>query len=144
TVRLWEVATGKPVGKPLLGHTRPVTSVSFSPDGTRIATGSWDGTVRLWNVAMGKPVCEIGEPTDGVHSVSFSPDGTRVASGLSNMTSMFALPGEDGWIRGPNRRLLFWVPPASRNAFYNPQTALVIPRRGPELDLSRMAHGTRW
>ncbi|KAG2749786.1 hypothetical protein P692DRAFT_20731413, partial [Suillus brevipes Sb2] len=50
-----------------------------------------------------------------------------------------------GWMMGPNHRLLFWVPPASREAFrYNPWTALVIPRGGPKLDLSRMAHGTRW
>ncbi|KAG2040553.1 hypothetical protein BDR03DRAFT_949132 [Suillus americanus] len=46
---------------------------------------------------------------------------------------------------GPNGRLLFWVPPASREAFrYNHRTALVLPRGGPELDLSCMAHGTHW
>ncbi|KAG1752760.1 hypothetical protein EDD22DRAFT_784786, partial [Suillus occidentalis] len=51
----------------------------------------------------------------------------------------------DGWMVGPNHRLLFWVPPASREAFsYNPGTALIIPRGHVELDLSRMAHGTRW
>ncbi|KAG1768557.1 hypothetical protein EDD22DRAFT_818447 [Suillus occidentalis] len=50
----------------------------------------------------------------------------------------------DGWMMGPNHRLLFWVPPASRHAFYTPWTLLVIPRGYPELDLSRMAHGTRW
>ncbi|KAG2094216.1 uncharacterized protein F5147DRAFT_642358 [Suillus discolor] len=44
---------------------------------------------------------------------------------------------------GPNRRLLFWVPPTSRRPFYTPRTAFLIPR-GVELDLSRMAHGTRW
>ncbi|KAG1799539.1 hypothetical protein EV424DRAFT_1332529, partial [Suillus variegatus] len=52
--------------------------------------------------------------------------------------------GEDGWIMGPNRRLLFWVPPASRDPFYTPPTALVIPKGGVELDLSRIAHGTHW
>ncbi|KAG1807959.1 uncharacterized protein BJ212DRAFT_1436696 [Suillus subaureus] len=45
---------------------------------------------------------------------------------------------------GPKHRLLFWVPPASRDLFYSPETALVIPRGGPELDLSRMAHGQHW
>ncbi|KIK40272.1 hypothetical protein CY34DRAFT_87666, partial [Suillus luteus UH-Slu-Lm8-n1] len=48
----------------------------------------------------------------------------------------------DGWVMGPDRRLLFWVPPASRNPFHNPLTAFVLPRGGPELDLSRMARGT--
>ncbi|KAG1788588.1 uncharacterized protein HD556DRAFT_1245065, partial [Suillus plorans] len=56
----------------------------------------------------------------------------------------FNLLREDGWMMGLNHRPLFWVPPASRNPFYDPRTALVIPRGGVELDLSRMAHGTRW
>ncbi|KAG1893239.1 uncharacterized protein F5891DRAFT_1067440, partial [Suillus fuscotomentosus] len=45
---------------------------------------------------------------------------------------------------GPNHQLLFWVPLAARHAFYTPWTSLVIPRGFPELDMSRMAHGTRW
>ncbi|KIK31388.1 hypothetical protein CY34DRAFT_103352, partial [Suillus luteus UH-Slu-Lm8-n1] len=50
-----------------------------------------------------------------------------------------------GWMVGPKDRLLFWVPPASRPTFYySPGTVLVIPRGGPELDLSRMAHGQHW
>ncbi|KIK33201.1 hypothetical protein CY34DRAFT_100033, partial [Suillus luteus UH-Slu-Lm8-n1] len=35
TVRLWDAATGQPVGEPLRGHTDSVKSVSFSADGTR-------------------------------------------------------------------------------------------------------------
>ncbi|KAG1815749.1 uncharacterized protein BJ212DRAFT_1462517 [Suillus subaureus] len=45
---------------------------------------------------------------------------------------------------GADRRLLFWVPPASRREpFYYPGTVLVIPS-GLEFDLSRMAHGEQW
>ncbi|KAG1803902.1 uncharacterized protein HD556DRAFT_1226942, partial [Suillus plorans] len=58
--------------------------------------------------------------------------------------SMFSLLGDDGWMMGPNHRLLFWVPPASRNPFYNLWIASVMPRGGVELDLSHMAHGTHW
>ena len=34
----------------LTGHTSLVHSVSFSPDGNTIASGSWDGTVLLWRL----------------------------------------------------------------------------------------------
>ncbi len=48
TVRLWDAVTGQPVGPPLTGHTGQVESVAFSPDGTRIVSGSGDNTLRLW------------------------------------------------------------------------------------------------
>jgi WD40 repeat protein len=57
TVRLWDAAAGRPVGKPLLGHTDSVTSVSFSlDDGTNIVSGPYDETVRLWDVVIWQPV----------------------------------------------------------------------------------------
>ena len=85
TVRLWDAATGQPVGQPM----RPdgaVLSVAFSPDGTRIASGGWDKTVRLWDAANGQPVGPPMRHDDTVTSVAFSPDGTRIASGSNDKT----------------------------------------------------------
>ena len=64
----------------LRGHTDGVCSVAFGPDGSRIASGSWDRTVRVWRAdGSGDPVVLHGH-ADRVYSVAFSPDGRRIAS----------------------------------------------------------------
>ncbi|KAL0945600.1 hypothetical protein HGRIS_014985 [Hohenbuehelia grisea] len=87
TIRLWDAATGEPIGAPLSGHYAPVVSIAFSPDGAHIASGSGDETIRLWDVVIGE---QIGAPLSGhyseVFSVAYSPDGTRIVSGSCDNT----------------------------------------------------------
>jgi WD40 repeat protein len=60
TVRLWNPAIGRPVGKPPHASTQyGAPGVAFSPNGKLLASSSSDGTVRLWNPATGRP---CGEP----------------------------------------------------------------------------------
>jgi WD40 repeat protein len=47
TAGLWQVSDGRLLLY-LRGHTQPLTSASFSPDGRRILTSSRDGTVRTY------------------------------------------------------------------------------------------------
>lgn len=63
----------------LLGHTYTISSVTFSPDSTRLATSSWDRTVRVWEVETGKEL-HCFRHDDYVQSVRFSPDGKLLAS----------------------------------------------------------------
>ena len=41
---------------PLTGHTGGVVAVAWSPDGTRLLTGSTDGTTRMWDATSGLPI----------------------------------------------------------------------------------------
>jgi WD40 repeat protein len=43
----------------LAGHTNWVTAVAYSPDGTRVLTGSQDKTARLWDAATGKAAATL-------------------------------------------------------------------------------------
>jgi WD40 repeat protein len=66
---------------PLLGHTIYIKSLSFSPDGKLIASGSQDGTIVLWETATRQPVAQLEEDdTSTVCQVIFSPDGRWLAS----------------------------------------------------------------
>ena len=70
-----------------LHHSDPVYVVAFSPDGTKVLTGSWDNTARLWDVATGKPLGEPLRHEDKVMAVAFSPDGTKVLTGSLDKTA---------------------------------------------------------
>ncbi len=63
------------------GHSLQVTAVAWSPDGTRLASGSKDGTVQIWDAADGRHAYTYPGHSGAVTAVAWSPDGTRIASG---------------------------------------------------------------
>jgi hypothetical protein len=63
------------------GHAGAVRSLSWSPDGTRLATGSADGTAKVWDAAGAHELLTLKGHAGWVRSVSWSPDGTRLATG---------------------------------------------------------------
>ncbi len=79
TIRLWDPVSGQETAT-LRGHRSAVSSVSFSPDGALLASGSLYGTVRLWDVASGQEKAVLQSHTSIVRSLSFSPDAALLAS----------------------------------------------------------------
>lgn len=93
-VRLWNITTGKLIGKPIkhLKGEDGYISAMYAPDGNTIAIipigGDLpDGTVRLWDVATGKHIKTLkGHSNCDFESVAFSPDSKTIATGHKDGT----------------------------------------------------------
>ena len=89
-VVLWEVETGERTGTLRRANRGRVTAVAFSPEGTHLASGSWDQNITLWDVAARREIGAWVVPRDDNSvwplSVSFAPDGRRLASGFQDGT----------------------------------------------------------
>ena len=95
-VRIWDVATGRPVGHPIAvdppaggqaGLDPGVTAVAFIPDSGLLAAAGGSGYVRFWNpltgASAGTPLlADPGQATgsDGVVAIAFSHDGSLLAT----------------------------------------------------------------
>ncbi|MGE0492304.1 MAG: caspase family protein [Vulcanimicrobiota bacterium] len=102
-----------------LGHSRPLTTAAFSPDGTSLLTGSNDGSARLWDLASGRSLLAVypgaleakqdltpeevlGQYSEGVTGVAFRPDGRAFATATR--------PGQiQVWDAANGRQLASWT-----------------------------------
>ncbi|MGI9242560.1 MAG: protein kinase domain-containing protein [Verrucomicrobiales bacterium] len=98
-----QLATSERFDYPMLwateAHRELVRQVTFSPDGSLLATASFDGTVVLWSVATGEKFRTL-QHQSRVWDVAFSPDGSMLASGGETMIKLWDLSS-----RAPARQL---------------------------------------
>ncbi len=68
------------------GHTAPVFTAVFHPDGLRIASGGRDRVIRIWDPSNGEEMAHLPGHTNYVFSLAFSPDGSTLVSGSGDHT----------------------------------------------------------
>jgi WD40 repeat protein len=86
-LRLWDAATGRIV-RALVGHRQFAHCVTFSPDGTRIASCGWDTTVRVWDTATGDLLRTLEGHVDAVRCVRFAGPDELVSCGLGSESTV--------------------------------------------------------
>ena len=67
--------------KTMRGHANFVFCVNFNPQGSLLASGSFDESLRLWDVKTGRCLKILPAHSDPVSAVHFSCDGTLLVSG---------------------------------------------------------------
>ncbi|HET8846121.1 MAG TPA: protein kinase [Ktedonobacteraceae bacterium] len=68
------------------GHVGRVASLSWSPNGRHLVSGSADKTVQIWDMVVGKLTFCYTNHSSNVNTVAWSPDGTRIAFGSNDKT----------------------------------------------------------
>ena len=74
------------------GHTGRVNALAWSPDGTRIVSGSADQTAQVWDVGAAKTIWTQETRLKWVLTVAWSPDGGRIVIGGASPLSWWHNP----------------------------------------------------
>lgn len=77
----------------LTGHSDSINSVSISPNGQIIVSGSEDNTIKLWDLNTGECLATLEKHEAGVRAIALSPDGQLLVSGSADNTiKLWQLP----------------------------------------------------
>ncbi|MBQ17465.1 MAG: hypothetical protein CMJ65_10105 [Planctomycetaceae bacterium] len=113
----------------LKGHKGKITSVAWSPDGKKIASGDsgvfddefkpLPASVKVWDAASGKELRTIENPKIVAYSIDWSPDSTRLAIKGGGFVSMDGeqSPGTLSVVDVVSGKQLISVEAASGNLF---------------------------
>ena len=84
-IRIWDIEAGQ-LTQTLSGHRADITSATFSPDGTVLASSSADQTVKTWNWAEGLVYCTLSDRAGSIRAIAFANDADTLISGSSDGT----------------------------------------------------------
>ena len=82
-VKIWDVASSELL-LTIQGHADTIYATVFSPDGSILATSSYDRLIKLWDVDSGKELRTLKDHIDAVYSLAFTPDGKWLLSGAAD------------------------------------------------------------
>ena len=120
---MWDASTGQEI-LTLRGQEGSLSPAAFSPDGSRIVTGSDDKTARVWDAVTGTELLVLRGHEGGVVSVAFSPDGSRIVTASHDNTVRLwdAATGREILALGEHSVSL----PSARSARFSPDGSRIV------------------
>lgn len=77
----------------------PIAALAFSPDGTQITGGTWEGSLRYWDIEEGIYSNTFEGHGSSILALAYSPDGSRVVSSAINSSIVLTDPTNGSEVR---------------------------------------------
>jgi WD40 repeat protein len=77
-----------------------VRSADWSPDGSMVATGLWNGTIVIWDYESGAKITTIqasDTPDEWIDTVAWSPDGSKIAADYGDLSAAIRVWDAHTW-----------------------------------------------
>lgn len=110
TIRTWELKSGS-LKNTFSGHAAQAWAVTFSPDGTSLASTSSDRTLIIWDLESPHRFQQLNAGIDKVNTVAYSTGGNWILTGSDDGTilvwetstgqltaTLVSVPGSDDWL----------------------------------------------